>query len=113
MTTKIFVNLAVKDLDSSMAFFKQLGFTFNPQFTDNTAACMVITDDIYAMLLTHPKFREFTTRDIADAHKTTEVLTCLSFDSKDKVNEIADNRRRCDRGARPAGLQLHVRSQLQ
>jgi hypothetical protein len=90
MPTKIFVNLAVKDLDRSMAFFKQLGFTFNPQFTDNTAACMVVTDDIYAMLLTHPKFKEFTKKDIADAHKTTEVLTCLSFDSKEKVNEVVD-----------------------
>jgi uncharacterized protein len=90
MPTKIFVNLAVKDLDRSMAFFKQLGFTFNPQFTDNTAACMVVTDDIYAMLLTYPKFKEFTKKDIADAHKTTEVLICLSFDSKEKVNEVVD-----------------------
>ena len=90
MTTKIFVNLAVKDLDRSKAFFDRLGFTFNPQFTDETAACMVIADDIYAMLLTHPKFKEFTKKDIADAHKTTEVLTCLSFDSKEKVNEIVD-----------------------
>jgi predicted lactoylglutathione lyase len=90
MSTKIFVNLAVKDLDRSKAFFKQLGFTFNPQFTDETAACMVITDDIYAMLLTYPKFKEFTKKDIADAHKTTEVLTCLSFDSKDEVNELVD-----------------------
>jgi uncharacterized protein len=90
MTTKIFVNLAVKDLDRSKAFFEQLGFTFNPQFTDESAACMVITDDIYAMLLTYPKFKEFTKKDIADAHKTTEVLTCLSFDSKDKVSEVVD-----------------------
>ena len=60
MSTKIFVNLAVKDLDRSKAFFDRLGFTFNPQFTDETAACMVIADDIYAMLLTHPKFKEFT-----------------------------------------------------
>ena len=90
MTTKIFVNLAVNDLDRSKAFFKQLGFTFNPIFTDETAACMVITDDIYAMLLTYPKFKEFTKKDIADAHKTTEVLTCLSFDSKDEVNELID-----------------------
>ena len=90
MTTKIFVNLAVNDLDRSKAFFKRLGFTFNPQFTNETAACMIIADDIYAMLLTHPKFKEFTKKDIADAHKTTEVLTCLSFDSKDKVNEIVD-----------------------
>jgi uncharacterized protein len=90
MTTKIFVNLTVKDLDRCRRFFKQLGFTFNPQFTDETAACMVITDDIYAMLLTYPKFKEFTKKDIADAQKTTEVLTCLSFDSKDEVNELVD-----------------------
>jgi uncharacterized protein len=90
MSTKIFVNLAVKDLDRSKAFFDRLGFTFNPQFTDETAACMVITDDIYAMLLTHPKFKEFTKKDIVDAHKTTEVLTRLSFDSRDKVNKIVD-----------------------
>ena len=90
MATKIFVNLAVKDLDRSIAFFKRLGFTFDPQFTDRTAACMVITDDVYAMLLTHPKFKEFTNKDIADAHKTTEVLTCLSFDSRDKVDEVVD-----------------------
>src|SRR5512132_2863269 len=90
MATKIFVNLAVKDLDKSIAFFKRLGFTFNPQFTDQTAACMVITNDIYAMLLTHPKLKEFTQKNIADAHKTTEVLTCFSFDSKDKVDEVVD-----------------------
>ncbi len=90
MPTKIFVNLAVKDLERSKEFFKQLGFTFNPQFTDETAACMVIADDIYAMLLTHPKFKEFTKKEVADAHKTTEVLTCLSFDSKEKVNEVVD-----------------------
>ena len=90
MATKMFVNLAVKDLDRSRAFFDRLGFTFNPQFTDQTAACMVIADDIYVMLLTHPKFKEFTKKDIADAHKTTEVLTCLSFDRKDKINEIVD-----------------------
>ncbi len=60
MARKIFVNLAVKRLDKSMEFFKKIGFTFNPQFTDETAACMVISDDIYAMLLTEKKFRDFT-----------------------------------------------------
>ena len=90
MTTKIFVNLAVKDLDKSMAFFKTLGFSFNPQFTDKTAACMVISDDIYAMLLTHSKIRQFTKKKIADAHETTEVLTALSVESKAKVHEMAD-----------------------
>ena len=75
---------SVRDLDRSKAFFQQLGFAFNPQLTDEMAACMVITDAIYVMLLTQPKFKEFTKKDIADAHKTTEVLTCLSFDSKEK-----------------------------
>lgn len=90
MAMKIFVNLPVEDLDRSTAFFKRLGFTFNPQFTDTTAACMVVTDDIYVMLLTHPKFKEFTKKNIADAHRTTEVLTCLSFESKDKVDETVN-----------------------
>ncbi|HEX9464470.1 MAG TPA: VOC family protein [Alphaproteobacteria bacterium] len=90
MNTKIFVNLPVKNLDKSMAFFKQLGFTFNPQFTDATAACMVISEDIYSMLLTEPKFKEFTKKPIADATKTTEVLTCLAVASKQEVNRIAD-----------------------
>jgi predicted lactoylglutathione lyase len=89
MTTKIFVNLPVKDLAKSMAFFKTLGWTFNPQFTDDTAACMVISDDIYAMLLTHDKFKQFTDRKIADGG-SVEVLTALSVGSKDEVNRIAD-----------------------
>lgn len=90
MTTKIFVNLPVKDLDKSMAFFKALGFTFNPQFTDQTAACMVISSDIYAMLLTHPKIKQFTKKAIADAHQVTEMLTALSADSKAEVNALVD-----------------------
>jgi predicted lactoylglutathione lyase len=90
MATKIFVNLPVKDLDRSKAFFGKLGYTFNAQFTDETAACMVISEDIYAMLLTEPKFKEFTSKAIADAHQTTEVLVCLSADSKDAVNTLAD-----------------------
>lgn len=93
MPTKIFVNLPVSDLDKSISFFTQLGFSFNKQFTDETAACMVITEDIFAMLLTHSKFKEFTPKEkvMADATKTTEVLTCLSFESKEKVNELVDN----------------------
>jgi uncharacterized protein len=88
MTTKIFVNLPVEDLDKSKAFFGKLGYRFNPQFTDETAACMVISDDIYTMLLTKAKFQEFTKKAIADATETTEVLTCLSVDSKAKVDEL-------------------------
>lgn len=90
MVSKIFVNLPVKDLDKSMAFFKALGFSFNPQFTDATAACMVINTDIFAMLLTHGKVKEFTNKQIADAHKTTEVLTALAVGSKESVNEMAE-----------------------
>lgn len=90
MIGKIFVNLPVKDLDKSVAFFKAIGFSFNPQFTDKTAACMVMSEDIYAMLLTHEKVKEFTKKPIADAHKTLEVLTALSVESKAKVNEVAD-----------------------
>jgi uncharacterized protein len=90
MTTKIFVNLPVKDLTRSMEFFKALGYKFNPQFTDATAACMVISDDIYAMLLMHVKFKEFTKKEIVDATKSTEVLTCLSTDSRATVDELVD-----------------------
>ena len=90
MIRKIFINLPVKDLDKSMAFFKALGFSFNPQFTDKTGACMVMSDDIYAMLLTHDKVKQFTGKQIADSHKTTEVLTALAVESKAKVHEIAD-----------------------
>ncbi len=90
MSTKIFVNLPVTNLDTSKAFFTKLGFTINPQFTDETAACVVISDDIFAMLLTHPKFKQFTSREIADAHKTTEVLTCLSCETREKVDQMVE-----------------------
>ena len=82
MSTKIFVNLPVKNLDKSMTFFQAIGYSFNPQFTDDTSACLVISDDIYAMLLTHDKMRAFTPREITDATKTTEVIVCLSCESQ-------------------------------
>jgi predicted lactoylglutathione lyase len=88
MSTKIFVNLPVGDLPKSMAFFQALGFRFNPQFTDDTAACMVVSDDIYAMLLTHAKFREFTPKAICDATQSTEVLVALSRDSRQDVSDL-------------------------
>jgi uncharacterized protein len=84
---KIFVNLPVKDLKKSMAFFGKLGFTFNTQFTDETAACMVVSEDIYAMLMTHDKFKTFTPKQVCDSTKSTEVLVCLSADSRQEVNE--------------------------
>src|SRR4051812_42434449 len=84
----IFVNLPMRDLKRSMAFFTALGYTFNPQFTDETAACMVISEHIYAMLLTHAKFQEFTPREVCDATKSTEVLVCLSCDGRAQVDEL-------------------------
>jgi uncharacterized protein len=88
MARKIFVNLPVKDLKQSMAFFTSLDFTFNPQFTDETAACMVVSDDIYVMLLTHDKFKAFTPKAICDATKSTEVLVCLSCESREHVDDL-------------------------
>ena len=90
MSTKIFVNLPVKDLNRSMDFFKSLGFTFNPQFTDERAACLVISEDIYFMLLTEKIFKTFMTKEIADTSKTIEVINALFFDSRETVDELAD-----------------------
>ncbi len=88
MATKIFVNLPVKDLVRSIAFFTQLGFTFNPMFTDDTATCMIIGENIFAMLLTETRFKDFTKKEIADAHTTTEVLIALDAESKDQVIDL-------------------------
>jgi predicted lactoylglutathione lyase len=88
MATKIFVNLPVKDLKKSLEFFTRLDFTFNPQFTDETAACMMVSEDIFVMLLTEDKFKTFTPKAICDATKSTEVLVCLSAESRDKVNDM-------------------------
>lgn len=88
MTTKIFVNLPVRNLNQSVEFFTKLGFSFNAQFTDETAACMIVSDDIFVMLLTHDKFKTFTPKEICDATKSTEVLVCLSSESREKVDEI-------------------------
>jgi predicted lactoylglutathione lyase len=88
MSAKIFVNLPVKDLNRSIDFFNRLGFTFNPQFTDETATCMVVSEDIFVMLLTHDKFRTFTPKEICDATKSTEVLVCLSLESREGVGEM-------------------------
>jgi predicted lactoylglutathione lyase len=88
MPTKIFVNLPVRDLNKSIEFFTQLGYKFNPQFTDETATCMIVAGDIFVMLLTHAKFQEFTPKPICDATKSTEVLVCLSCDSKEAVDDL-------------------------
>lgn len=88
MPRQIFVNLPVKDLERSKAFFAALGFTFNPDFTDEKAASMVVSDGIYVMLLTQDFFKTFTKKPVADATKSTEVLVCLSCDSRAEVDEL-------------------------
>jgi uncharacterized protein len=86
MTQMIFVNLPVAELAASKRFYEAIGFTNNPQFTDDTAACMVWSDTIHVMLLTHDKYRQFTTKAIADARTTSEVMICISADSRADVD---------------------------
>ena len=88
MATQIFVTLPVKDLNRSVEFFTKLGYTFNPQFTDEKATCMIISDTIYVMLLTKAFFQTFTKKEIVDAHKAIECSIAVSADSKDAVNEM-------------------------
>jgi hypothetical protein len=88
MTTQIYVNLPVKDLDKSKAFFTALGYTFNPQFTNEQGACMVVSDTIYVMLLVESFFQTFTRKTVADATKTTEAIVCMSVETREKVDEM-------------------------
>src|SRR5688572_2335535 len=89
MARQIFVNLPIKNMEKSQAFFGKLGFTFNPQFTNEQGACMVISEGSnYAMLLVEPFFQSFIKKSIADATKTTEVLICLSCESRAEVDEL-------------------------
>lgn len=90
MATQVFINLGVKDLDKSVEFFTKMGYTFNPQFTDEKATCMVISDTIFVMLLTFPFFQTFTKKEIVDAHKAFEVSVCLSTESKEEVDEMVN-----------------------
>lgn len=91
MSKMIFVNLPVTDLKASMAFYEALGFKNNPQFTDDTAACMVWSETIHVMILTHDKWRSFTNRPIPPS-TSSEVMLCVSCESReevDKLNELA------------------------
>lgn len=90
MTTQIFINVPVRDLGAAMAYYKALGFDHNPQFTDETAACIVISDAIYVMVLTHDKFAQFSSKPIPDARQVTGALYALTRDSRADVDAIAD-----------------------
>src|SRR2546425_12848197 len=90
MATQIFVNLPVKDLARSIEFFTSLGYTFNKQFTDEKAGCLVISDNIFAMLLMEPFFKSFTDREICDTSKANEALIALSVESRKDVDILVD-----------------------
>lgn len=100
MSRKLFVNIPVRDLKKSMDFFSRLGFTFNPQFTDDKAACMVVSGEAFFMLLTDPFFQTFTKRQPADTAKSTEAMFALSCDSKAEVEEMV--RKAIDAGGKHA-----------
>ncbi len=101
----IFVNLPVADLDRSVAFYEAIGGKKNPQFSDETAACIVMSDTIHVMLLTHEKFRTFTPRAIPDAHRTAQVLLCISQGSRAAVDAITEAAARNGGAADPGAKQ--------
>jgi predicted lactoylglutathione lyase len=90
MAKQVFINLPVNDLQKSIAFYEAIGFTNNPQFTDETAACMIWSDTIYIMLLTHDKLKQFTSKTIVDAKNAVEVSISLSLENNDEVNAFAE-----------------------
>ncbi|CAN5491281.1 VOC family protein [soil metagenome] len=91
MANQIFVNLPVKDLGKTIEFFKKLGFEFNPQFTDENSTCMVVNENIFVMLLVEKFFKTFTQKEICDTAKNTEVITALSTESREKVDQMLEN----------------------
>jgi predicted lactoylglutathione lyase len=101
MAKQIFINLAVKDLQKSMDFYTALGFTNNPQFSDNAGKCMVWSDNIFLMLLTHEKFATFATKPIADTKSGLAGLFSLSLDSVEQVNTMMEN------GLKAGGVEPH------
>lgn len=88
MTKKIYVNLPVKDLEKSKDFFTKLGFSFDPRFTDNNAACLILGENIFSMLVKKTFFQTFTKKEVADATKMTEVLLTIDVDSIEAVDEL-------------------------
>lgn len=101
MAKQVFINLAVKDLKKSLDFYTALGFTNNPQFSDDSGKCMVWSENIYVMLLTHEKFAGFATKPIADTKSALAGLFSLSTDSVDELNTIVSN------GLKAGGVEPH------
>jgi len=90
MGQQIYINLPVENLETSKAFYTELGYSFNPLYTNELAACMVVSDDIYVMLLTKPFFATFTKKHIVDAQNSAQVLLCLTKDSREDVDKLVD-----------------------
>ena len=90
MHDQIFVNLPIKDLPRSVKFFESLGYTFNPQFTDENATCMVLGENLFAMLLVEPYFRSFIEKDVSDAHRATEVLLAVPVANREAVDALLE-----------------------
>ena len=103
---KLFVNLAVEDLDRAVRFFTALGFEFDPQFTDETATCMLIGEDAYAMLLVRPRFQDFTKKPVVDAATSTEAILAVTADSREEVDDLAE--KALASGATPANDPLEL-----
>jgi predicted lactoylglutathione lyase len=90
MATNIFINLPVRDLQKSIKFFAHLGYSFNQHYTDESATCMIVDENIFVMLLTETRFKEFTPKPVSDAHTSTEVLLCLQVESREAVTALVD-----------------------
>jgi uncharacterized protein len=101
MSRKVFVNLPVKDLDRAVTFFEQLGFEFDPRFTDESATCMIISDEAYAMLLVQDRFADFTPKALCDAASHTEAIVALTAGSREEVDDLYD--RAIASGGKPGG----------
>jgi predicted lactoylglutathione lyase len=107
MSKLIFVNLPVSDLARATAFYQAIGAEKNDQFCDHTASCMVFSETIHAMLLTHEKFRQFTPKKIADARETTEVLIAIAADSRDAIDDLIDRAAKAGGKSDPGPKQDH------
>ncbi|MBX8824781.1 VOC family protein [Ochrobactrum sp. SFR4] len=105
MSRLIFVNFPVRDLDKSISFYEAIGARKNDMFCDETAACMVLSDVIHVMLITHDKFRQFTPKNIADAHTVSEVLVCVSASDKQEVDQLVSKAASVGGKADPSAVQ--------
>jgi uncharacterized protein len=111
MKSQVFINLFVKDLNRSADFYTQMGFTINPAFSDDSAKCLVWSEEIFLMIMTHERFKTFATKPLADTKTNLAGIFALSVDSFDNVNKITDNALKAG-GTEPKPLQDHGFMQL-